>query len=58
MRLRTIAASALVLLGTTTPARADAGQCPRLRESEERARLRLLTGHSCPAGMTLVVWTL
>ncbi len=56
MRLRTIAASALVL-GTAVSARAESEKirvCVNLRTSE----FRLLTGHSCPANTRMVTWTL
>jgi collagen triple helix repeat protein len=56
MRLRTIAASALVLVSTTATVRADdkIHVCVNPRTGE----FRMLTSQSCPAGFTLVGWTL
>ena len=55
MRLRTIAASTLVLLSTTMTVRADADNtrvCVNLKTGE----LHWLNGASCPAGTTMVAW--
>ena len=56
MRLRTLAASAFLLLASSPSAQAESEKvrvCINVRTGE----LRLLTGSSCPANMRMVTWS-